>query len=53
MVKSECRGLTIDFLSGKVRMQSFHRPRMDPRILNLPSTTFGVERLGRCAIAEI
>ena len=34
-------------------MQPFHRPRMDPRIRNLPSTTFGGERLSRPAIAEI
>ena len=34
-------------------MQPCHWPRMDPRIRNLPSTTFGGERLSRRQIAEI
>ena len=45
--------LTFGFRFGKVKMPPCHRPRMDPRIRNLPSTTFCGERLSRRAIAEI
>ena len=45
--------LTFGFRFRKVKMPPCHRPRMDPRIRNLPSTTFCGERLSRRAIAEI
>ena len=45
--------LTIGFRFANVKMQPCYWPRMDPRIRNLPSTTFGGERLSRRAIAEL
>ena len=45
--------LTIGFRFANVKMQLCHWPRMDPRIRNLPSTTFGGERLSRRAITEM
>ena len=46
-------GLTNGFRFAKVKMPPCPWPRMDPRIRNLPSTTFCGERLSRHAIAEI